>query len=139
MRTALTLRKSHEFTEVRRHGRRVNDSLLSLGAVESGELTTRFGLVVSKRVGGAVTRNGVKRRLRECISSLEFAPGYNIVVSARPATAGASYYMLMSSLKRLARQTGLLEPETLKSTELNDKGMLVENASENDVFERDTT
>ena len=72
-------------------------------------------------------------------STSEFAPGYNIVVSARPATAGASYYMLMSSLKRLARQTGLLEPETLKSTELNDKGMLVENASENDVFERDTT
>jgi len=138
MRTALTLRKSHEFTEVRNHGRRVNDSLLSLGVVESGEVTTRFGLVVSKRVGGAVTRNAVKRRLRECISSLEVAPGYNIVVSARPATAGASYYMLRSSLKRLALQTGLLEPETLTSKKLYDNGMLIESASESDVFESDT-
>ena len=138
MRTALTLRKSHEFTEVRNHGRRVNDSLLSLGVVESGEVTSRFGLVVSKRVGGAVTRNAVKRRLRECISSLEVAPGYNIVVSARPATAGASYYMLRSSLKRLALQTGLLEPETLTSKKLYDNGMLIESASESDVFESDT-
>ena len=138
MRTALTLRKSHEFTEVRNHGRRVNDSLLSLGVVESGEVTTRFGLVVSKRVGGAVTRNAVKRRLRECISSLEVAPGYNIVVSARPATAGASYYMLRSSLKRLALQTGLLEPETLTSKKLYDNGMLIESESESDVFESDT-
>lgn len=107
MRREASLRKSAEFGNVRKHGRRVSDGLIVFGVVRSGDDQTRFGLAVSKRVGGAVTRNRVKRRLRECLTSLEIAPGYNIVLSARPAAAEADYYMLLSSVRSLARRAGV--------------------------------
>ena len=117
MRNAVRLRKSREFRDVRKRGRRASDRFLTIGVVESEDETTRFGLAVSKRVGGAVTRNRVKRRLRECFSSLEILSGYNIVVSARPAAAQADYHMLMSSLRRLAGQAGVLQPQGANPTE----------------------
>ncbi len=56
-------------------------------------LPTRFGFVTSARVGGAVLRNTVKRRLRALASqTLDEAPaGYEIVVRAQPASARASF------------------------------------------------
>ena len=110
MQTGARLRKRAEFLDVRERGRRVSDRLIVLGVVLSDGGATRFGLVVDKRVGGAVTRNRVKRRLRECLRSLEFAPGYNIVVSARPAAAEAGYHILLSSVRRLARRAGVVPP-----------------------------
>ncbi len=112
MRRAARLRKSAEFVNVRKNGRRVSDGLIAFGVVPADGDTTRFGLAVSKRVGGSVTRNRVKRRLRECLTSLEIAPGYSIVVSARPAAAEAGYHMLLTSVRRLARRAGVLLPET---------------------------
>lgn len=111
MRRSASLQKSAEFGNVRKHGRRVGDGLIAFGVVRADGDTTRFGLAVSKRVGGSVTRNRVKRRLRECLTSLEIPAGYNIVVSARPAAAKADYHMLLSSVTRLARRAGVLLPE----------------------------
>lgn len=138
MRTAVRLRKSHEFRDVRMRGRRVSDRLLTMGVAESEAGTTRFGLAVSKRVGGAVTRNRVKRRLRECLSSLETLPGYNVVVSARPTAAHADYHMLMSSLRRLAGQAGLLQPESASPAELTENGTVDGGASRRGDAKRKT-
>ena len=48
---------------------------------------------VSKKVGGAVKRNGVRRRLKEIFYSngSELPQGVDIVISARPAAAEASF------------------------------------------------
>jgi len=109
MRTAARLRKSADFRDVRKRGRRVSDGLMMFGSVPTDDEMTRVGLAVSKRVGGAVTRNRVKRRLRECFSSIATQPGYNIVVSARPAAAQAGYHVLLCSLRRLAGRAGVLQ------------------------------
>lgn len=62
----------------------------------------RFGFVVSKRVGGAVQRNLVKRRLRAAsFESLRSRPsGADVVVRAQPAAASADYVALRGELLR---------------------------------------
>lgn len=72
----------------------------------------RLGLSVSKKVGSAVTRNGVRRRLKEIFhSSGGSLPGdLDLVVSARPPSAGASYQELSDefsrSLNRITKTRG---------------------------------
>jgi ribonuclease P protein component len=60
----------------------------------------RAGFVVSKAVGGAVTRNKVRRRLRHLVRSrLAALPaGARLVVRALPAAASASYDTLGTDL-----------------------------------------
>ena len=54
------------------------------------EEEVRLGVSVSRKVGGAVERNAVKRALREAFWSLEDAParGHDVVIVARPDAAG---------------------------------------------------
>jgi ribonuclease P protein component len=80
--------RSAEFERVYRHGRSTANRHLVLYAFpnESTE-RPRLGLSVSRKVGGAVERNKVKRLLREAFASAEagLRPGHDLVVVARPA------------------------------------------------------
>jgi len=82
----LRLRRSADFASVIKRGRKVARPTLVLYALPSGE--SRFGLVVSKKVGGAVERNLVKRRLRHRAYDLidETRP-MDVVVRALPGAA----------------------------------------------------
>ena len=62
----------------------------------------RLGLSVSKKVGTAVKRNGVRRRLKEIFrSSADNLPGnLDLVISARPAAAEASFEELNKEFAR---------------------------------------
>jgi ribonuclease P protein component len=64
---------------------------------------TRFGLSTGKRLGGAVVRNLVRRRLRAAIRRSTNRPdgGWDILLVARPESATASYRELTSALERL--------------------------------------
>ena len=81
------LSRSAEFDRVFRQGRSIANRVLVLYAfprAEEGE--PRLGVSVSKRVGGAVERNHVKRLLREAFASESsgLPDGVDIVVVARP-------------------------------------------------------
>jgi ribonuclease P protein component len=67
-----------------------------------------LGLSVSRRVGNAVTRNTVRRRLREVFhSALPKVPGnLDLVVSARPAAAAATFRELNEEFVRSLRKLG---------------------------------
>lgn len=71
---------------------------------------TRVGLVVGRRIGNAVTRNRVKRRLREVVRSLfpRLQPGYDVVFIARPAAASASPQELEAAVVSLLQRAGVL-------------------------------
>lgn len=70
-----------------------------------------MGIVVSKKVGKAVTRNRVRRRLREALRSLlsqgvradaqyRGEPSFDLVIIARPEAAEASFSQLSDALRR---------------------------------------
>lgn len=116
---ASRLRSSLDFARLRREGRRVGGSYLAISYAASSpahdtaamvkEQPVRVGFSVSKRVGGSVTRNRVKRRLREVVRVrlTSLAPGWDIVISARPAAANARYETLDAEVGGLLERAGL--------------------------------
>lgn len=88
-----------EFTRTMDNGTKiVTPYLVMIGRRSSGP-ASRIGFIVSKKVGGAVTRNRVKRRLRELFRTLPDRPlGMDLVVIARGQAVDASYEALGQAL-----------------------------------------
>ena len=110
------LRRRVDFLAVQDRGRRIaGANYLVFGLPRSSDLSqresrARLGVTVSRKVGGAVTRNRVKRWVRESYRRLQgLAPtGTDVVVVARPPAAASGYEAtkeeLASLLKKLARR-----------------------------------
>jgi ribonuclease P protein component len=111
--TAHRLRRSTDFASTIRSGRRAGrgavvvhltlpDAELTAPAepARSGGHPVRAGFVVSKAVGGAVTRNTVRRRLRHLVRDrlADLPPGSTLVVRALPAAADLPYVRLGADL-----------------------------------------
>jgi ribonuclease P protein component len=105
-RTRLT--DSPEFERVYRQGTAYRGKLFSVHAFPNELGTPRLGLSVSRKVGNAVTRNAVRRRLREvfhsCIS--EVSGSLDLVVSARPAAAEATFEELREEFSKALGKVG---------------------------------
>jgi ribonuclease P protein component len=52
---------------------------------------SRIGIVASKKVGGAVTRNRIKRTMREIYRTLPYAISGDVVIIARNAAGRGTY------------------------------------------------
>ncbi len=104
------LRESAAFERTRRRGRSWSTALLALSAVPNDLDVTRCGFVVSRRVGNAVVRNRVRRRLREIARRLlgTLPVGWDLVLSARPAAAAAAYGELEGAAQELLGRARLL-------------------------------
>lgn len=108
---AQRLRRSSDFAAAVRGGRRAGRGavVVHLTVPQQTELSepaltdepsVRAGFVVSKAVGGAVTRNTVRRRLRHLVRErlADLPPGSVLVVRAQPAAATSSYETLGADL-----------------------------------------
>jgi ribonuclease P protein component len=94
-----------------RSGRRSRQPLLHV-AVRCNDLAhSRFGFSVSRRVGKAVTRNRVKRRLRAIMRELPVRAGFDVVAVAQESAASASYDELRRAATECLRRTDSLERE----------------------------
>lgn len=78
-------------------------------SVANGLEWSRFAYAIPRRVGNAVVRNRVRRRLREALRSLPLRPGFDVVVTARPEAAAAGFQALRSELALLLRRARLLD------------------------------
>ncbi len=83
--------------------------LLVMKALPNGLDLSRYGFSVSRRrVGKAVVRNRVKRRLREILRRTPLQPGWDIIFIVRTGAARASYIDLEKASKGLLSRARLL-------------------------------
>ncbi|HEX2174164.1 MAG TPA: ribonuclease P protein component [Dehalococcoidia bacterium] len=104
------LRRARDFDQVRTAGRSWAHPLLILRAAPNGSARTRVGVVCGRRIGKAVVRNRVKRRLREIIRQAPLGDGWDVVLIARPAAATADFSELGRGVAELTRRARLQRP-----------------------------
>lgn len=103
------LRKPADFERVYQLRCRASDRFLLVFAAANQLGVTRVGLSVSKKQGGAVVRNHIKRRLREAfrLSQHDFPPGLDLILIPKQGVrAGVVEYQaaLRSAVRQLARR-----------------------------------
>lgn len=96
------LHKRSEFLGVYERGDRIHALPFVLYISENNLPCHRLGLTVSRKVGGPVVRNQIKRRLREIFRKNKEAitPCCDLVINARKAAAGSSYQKLEQEFLR---------------------------------------
>jgi ribonuclease P protein component len=104
----MRLRRRQDFNAVHRRGRSWANSTLVVRVLPNALPQTRVGFSISKRVGKAVVRNRIKRRLREVVRALAPRGGHDLVVIAREPAADADYQALRASLESLLQRAHLL-------------------------------
>lgn len=102
------LNKHGSFAYVYRNGKRLSEPDVVLFFTPAR--TVRVGFSVSNKVGKAVVRNKVKRRLRAAVGlKLDKLKGCQAVVSANPSAAGKDYAALDGELTALFERAGLFK------------------------------
>jgi ribonuclease P protein component len=97
-------------------GRRASTALLTLQArlrPDETEATPRIGLTVTKKAGGAVERNRMRRRLRQAvrqIAPMAARPGHDYVIVARHEVLGATFDTLLADLESAFRRVHAASP-----------------------------
>jgi ribonuclease P protein component len=105
------IKKNDEFSQVFKKGHSVANRQFVLYILpKEGQASFRLGLSVSKKVGNAVTRNQIKRYIREVFRLKEdiIEKSADYVVIARKPAAAMSYHEVEQSLLHVLRKLRVL-------------------------------
>ena len=104
------LSRPQDFVAIQGAGTTRSHPLFAVRFLRTDLPTTRFGLSTGRRLGGAVVRNRVRRRLREALRVMapSFQPGWDVLIIARPAIVDADHATLVGALSRLLHRGGVL-------------------------------
>ena len=111
MKRETTLKKNYEFRRVYNKGKSGVSSFLVIYARPNKSGRNRLGITVSAKLGKAVVRNRVRRRLRELyrLSQPSMKQGYDIVLVARTRAVTAQYRELEKAYKKVCGRMELWE------------------------------
>jgi len=104
-----SLTKNHEFKRLYNKGKNAASKYVVVYCAGNYSAVNRLGITVSTKLGGAVIRNRIRRRLKEIyrLNELNLRKGYNIVFVARHGSRDAKWKELESSVLYLFRKLGL--------------------------------
>lgn len=109
MKRQYRLRRKSDFQRVRHVGKFHASPLMVLAFLQNELDHSRFGFVVSKRLGKAVRRNKIKRRMREAtrLRIPKIKVGFDLIFIARPPMVRASHAEIEQTLEHLLRKADL--------------------------------
>ncbi len=115
MNRSLSLRAGADFQRVWDEGKSLALPLVVLRVRANGMTTCRFAFVAGKKIGNAVVRNRVKRRLREAVRQrlATLTPGWDIIVIARGNAESASWHEINDAIQTLFQRARLISLETV--------------------------
>ena len=113
MKYTVSLKGSRSFRRMYSKGKSTSTATVVLYARRNGAGENRLGLTVGTKVGKAVRRNLVRRRLREIyrLHEGEMQRGYDVVIVARHRAGEADYRRLERDLLRVFSSLSLLKEE----------------------------
>ena len=113
------LKASNRIRIVRTAGQSWRNRWLVLCKLSGEQEQNRFAFSVSKRVGNAVTRNRIKRYMREVVRRQlpQLQGGWDILLIARERAAHASYQEIEDAILNLLRQCHLWNPPPAQTSD----------------------
>jgi ribonuclease P protein component len=114
MKNTLPLRLNYEFTKVYRRGSYFSGRYVVLHCIRNGKKANRLGVTTSKKVKGSVSRNRMRRLLRESYRLREYSikPGYDIVLLGRENPEGLKQDQIDREVVYLFKKAGIWITET---------------------------
>ena len=111
MKFTVPLSKNHEFKRLYNRGKNAASKCVVIYCARNGSTENRLGITVSTKLGGAVQRNRIRRRLKEIYRLNEHAlnKGFSIVIVARMKSRYAGWSELESTVLSLFRKLGLID------------------------------
>ena len=113
MQFSKSLKLNHLFRRLYQKGKSAANKYLVVYCRRNGSSENRIGYTVSSKLGPAVARNDVRRRLREIyrLHESQFRPGWDLVGVARSRAVDAPYKKLEGAYLSLAEKLELLRKE----------------------------
>ena len=110
---AVTVKENYEFRRIYRKGKSAVSPQLVIYCQRNRRGHSRLGVSVSTKLGCAVVRNRVRRRIREIyrLNKAKMLPGYDLIVVARVRAVESDYQKLDHTYLRLLEQLDLLRED----------------------------
>lgn len=100
-----SLRNSQQFRRVYDQGHRFHTSFFSTFILRNDSGERRYGITITRKIGGAVVRNRCKRRLREIMRKYELQDshlgGFDLVINVRAEMVKADFKQLQEAFSRV--------------------------------------